>query len=165
MKRWLRIYIGIVSIAAIRKGKQALRSVGEDLKRLGRILVHKGEDNAPHWSLEVFLRCYLVDVELHIGTAIYCGPMYAMYCNFFNKKDFLIFKLNWVAERSALGGPWEYRGFCAFKLGECGPPIFLPGGDVWFSFPNGHAVIYLGEPTERLLWKGEKDTPRVYTWF
>ena len=165
MGHLLRLYLGLAYIAAIRKWKALLRNVGERLKRYGRVLVARGEDIAPRWNLETFLRCFRADAEFHIGTAVYRGPLYAMDYGFFNKEDFLRFKLNWVAERSAFGGQWEYRGFCVFRLRECSSPRSLEGGDIWFSFPGGYGVLFLGKATERLKWKGAKDTPRVYTWF
>lgn len=163
VKRLIRIYLGIFLVMLIRGWKKNLRCLGEEMKKIGRALVLSGEDNIPRFSIEFFHNCYLSDAEFHIGMKVYRGPMYSAG---FSLGGELLFKLNWVSSRRAMNQEWEtWGGACDFKLWDYGSPVKLPSGDIWFSFSGGYAVIFLGQPKERLIFQGEIETPKIYTYF
>ncbi len=144
--------------------------VGRGMRSIGKVLVNWGSVETPRWTTELFRRAYMVDAEIHISGFVYRGPLYAMYREFVNGEK-LILSMNWVARRSEVGKYSPYSGSCSFCLSGFGEPHFIKGdsednravGNVWFFFEGGWAVLYFGNPKERLLFQGEKDTLRVYS--
>lgn len=171
MKRMFFVYVGVTIITLQRGMRYGFRVAGELFKVLGRKMVAWGEDHEPRWGVQVLLDMYHVDAEIHIGMKIYRGPLYAMFPRLFGgtRLKALILKMNWVAEKPALGGDWEYSGSCDFRLSQYGPPLFLDTGDLYFSCSDGTYVTI----HKRVDWKeesqfkfaGDPDTPRVYQYF
>ena len=97
MARLLYVYLGIFLVFLKRFSKHTLRNFGELLKRTGRRLVLLGEDEIPHWGLELLRRCYAEqpDAEFHVGDEVYRGPVYAA---FLNSSGELVFRMNWMAK-------------------------------------------------------------------
>ncbi len=165
LTRFLRVYYGVSMIWLLRMYKKALRKVGELMKVYGRRLLILGDDAEPNWSIELLLKCYLVEVEIHLPVEVYRGPVYALYHKFYGEKRSLIFKFNWIAKRSNFSTASETTGYCAFRIEDYGPPRVLPNGDVWFGFNGGYAVIFFGSRPNQAVFSGGVETPRVYTYF
>src|SRR3989344_1271380 len=112
MRRLWYVYGGLILVLSIRMTKKVAWQVGEWFKRLGRKLVSWGADTNKKWSREIFLRCYLVDAEIHVDGKVYRGPVYAMYRDF-RIKDILVLRFNWLAERdqfATTASAWEFAG-------------------------------------------------------
>ena len=145
---------------------------GERMKIVGKIMVAWGDIETPRWTSELLQKADLADVEIHIGTTIYRGPLYAMYRQFIIG-DALVLSLNWVATRSVFGNTWKYSGACSFRLLGYGIPHVIEKieddrrgvGNVWYFFRGGYAIIYLANPREHLAFDGDRETSRVYAWY
>lgn len=163
-KRLLYVYYGALILTIRRVWRRALRDVGERMRRVARRLVAHGEDSTPQWTIELFHRCYLADVEFHMGAKIFRGPMYAAYAT----RDTLSFRMNWLAEWTNLSGGWKYSrgaGILNLDLKGHGTPHELETGDIWFTFDGGYAILCLGNPRENLEFKGACRTLRTFTYF
>jgi hypothetical protein len=158
------VYAGFALTMAIKLVKRIARDAAEIMRRSARALASWGAEDTTRWGAGIFIKCYMVDIELHVDSFVYRGPMYAMYRDFLHG-DSMVIKLNWVAEKSAFGTPWSYGGAFTFKLGGYGDPIKLPNGDFWFGFDGGYAVLCLGKPKEKLCFFGTEETPRIYAYF
>ena len=165
IRRLVYVYGGLLVILALRAAKRLSVRAGEFLKSLGRKLVSLGEEETMRWSIELLLRCYMVDAEFHVDGAIYRGPVYAVYRSFAGG-DRLIFRCNWIAARpDRAASVWEFAGGGAFRLEECGVPAKLPNGDYHFGFYGGYGVLFLGKPRSKLSFGGRPDTPREFAYF
>ncbi len=163
--RFLCVYYGVSIIWFLRTCKRIVRQTGELMKQFGRILILWGDDAEPKWGTELLLKCYLVEVEIHLPGEVYRGPVYSLYQKFYGKKSSLILKFNWIKKRLNFSTTSETTGHFAFRIEDYGPPRVLPNGDVWFGFKGGYAVIFFGSQMKKTVFAGDKDTPRVYTYF
>lgn len=164
MRRFWDLYVSLVLILSIRRIKKTARQIGESLKRLGRKLVAWGADANQQWSRELFLRCYLIDAEVHVDGRVYRGPVRAMFRDF-RIKDILVLRFNWLAVRDQFATVWEYAGSCTYRIERYGKPMILENGDVYFGFVGGYAVLFLGKPQSRLAFAGHAATPREFAWY
>lgn len=165
LKQSLYVHGCISALFVLRTVKMLLCAVGESLKSVGRRMVRLGEDHTREWGAELLLRCHMIDIELHIGSDVYRGPVYAVHRDIVDS-DSLVLRFNWVAMRKKFGiSPWKYLGSCTFRLAECSKPGPLPNGDYHFGFRTGYGVLYLGEPHSNMTFKGTEDTPREFAYF
>jgi|GEM_PF-2080351 len=162
MKRVFYVFRAAVSIALRRTVRSILRGLGQEMKRLGRVLTAAGDDSTPRWTVELFHRCYLADAEFHIGLKVFRGPMVAVFC----AGKTISFKMNWLAEKSGPLGNWAFpHGTGVINLKGYNAPRQIETGDIWFTFDNGYAILYLGKPRQNLAFEAPHRILRTFTYF
>lgn len=177
VRRNISFYLIIVSALLMRVINHLILSVGQKMKIGGKKLVEWGSVETPRWTTELLRKAHMVDVEIHMGGQVFRGPLYTMY-RF--SGDTLVLCLNWVMNRSEFSF-WEEEwdeemeplGSCSFRLKEVSNPYLIKEddgdrrgqGNMWFLFRGGWAIIYLGDPKERLVFQGGEEVSRVYAWY
>lgn len=132
------MWYGLLLIWCARRVKKVARQTGERGKIQCRKLIAWGEDHTPRWNRELFHRCYLAEVEIHLGGKIYSGHVDVIFQEFSGTESRLVIKLK---ERNEEGGEFKLLGY--------GAPVVIKesGYDcVWTGCNEGYVAIYLKRP-------------------
>jgi hypothetical protein len=134
--RTMRMWYGLLLIWITRQIKNAARQAGEWGKVKSRKLIAWGEDRTPRWNRELFHRCYLADVEIHLPSGVVRGNIDVIYQEFYGTKSALVLKLKGESSRE-------------FRLVGYGAPVVIKehGYDcVWTGCDGGYVAIFFKRP-------------------
>lgn len=128
----------LVLIWITRHIKKVACQLGEWGKVRCRKLIVWGEDHTPRWNRELFHRCYLADIEVHLGSKIFRGQIDVIFQEFSGKESRLVIKLKEKGDEKS-----------EFKIEGYGDPVVIQenGCDcVWTGCDDGYVAIYLKRP-------------------
>lgn len=164
MRRQSLLLLSVLRNMCARALRRWLCVIGGRMVAWGHSLVSRFKDD-DQWNHRFFTKCFLVDIEVHYtdGT-VRRGPLYALYPSPFRKRT-LIAKCNWTAVRRTFSREWDYAGATDLVIPDYRSLNMLPNGDAWFSFTSGHAVIFSGEPRDRLVPDHTDVMQRIYEYF
>ena len=172
VRKNISFYLIIALALLMRAINHVALFVGQKMKASGKKLVEWGSVETPRWTSDLLQRMHRVDVEIHTNGRVFKGPLYAVYRQFIVGET-LVLCMNWVKECSEFGEAVTQSGSCSFRLEKFGHPHLIKGnnedarghGNLWFMFKGGWAVVYLGRHEERLVFQGDEEVPRVYSYY